>query len=178
MMNKKYNEYCMKFSNKELKKYLYDKLCENNNIYIQCISADGDEMDITSSEKIDTIVFDERENVSIMFLDYQTSIFAYDIEIMFIDEDSKGTYTASDVYDNVVYEGKLREMSHEEMLQMFFEIILCFVNAETVSMTQLDVPGDKYKMYNYYKPYMYIIEVKNNHTMEKTNVYENITINY
>ena len=47
--------------------------------------------------------------------------------MMFIDEGSKGTYTSSDVYNNVVYEGNLREMSHEEMLRMFSEIILCFI---------------------------------------------------
>lgn len=177
-MNKKYNEYCMKFSNEELKKYLNDKLFENTNIKIQCLSADGEEVDITSNAKIETIAFDEKENISIMFFGCQTSIFAYDVEIMFIDEDSKGTYTSSDVYNNVVYEGNLREMSHEEMLQMFSEIISCFVDAEEVSMTQLDAPENKYKKYNYYKPHMFIVEVKNNHTIERTSVYENITIKY
>lgn len=177
-MNKKYNEYCMKFSNEELKKYLYDKFFENTNIQIQCLSTDGQEVDITSNAKIETIAFDEKENVSIMFFGYQTSIFAYDVEIMFIDEDSKGTYTSSDVYNNAVYEGNLREMSHQEMLQMFSEIISCFIDAEEVSMTQLDVSGNKYKKYNYYKPYMFIVKVKNNHTIERTSVYENITIKY
>lgn len=97
---------------------------------------------------------------------------------MFIDEKSKGIYTLSDVYNNVVYEGNLREMSHEEMLKMFSEIILCFIDAEEVSMTQLDVPENKYKKYNYYKPHMFIVEVKNNDTIKKTRVYENITIKY
>lgn len=178
-MNKMYNEYCMKFSNEELKKYLYDKLIENPNIMIRCLSADDEEVDITSNEKIETIVFDgEDENLSIIFYGIHTSIFAYDVEIMFIDEDSKGIYTSSDVYDNVVYEGKLREMSHEEMLHMFSEIISCFVGAEEVSMTQFDVPEDKYKKYNYYKPHMFIVEVKNNHTIERISTYENITIKY
>ena len=37
-----------------------------------------------------------------MFLGHQTSIFAYNQEIMFIDEASRGSYTISDVYGNVV----------------------------------------------------------------------------
>lgn len=177
-MNKKYNEYCMKFSNEELKRYLYDKLSEKTNIRIQCLSEDGEEVDIASNVKIGTITFDEKENVSIMFLGCQTSIFAYDVEIMFIDEDIKETYTSSDVYNNVLYEGKLREMSHEEMLQMFYEIISCLIEADEVSMSQFDVQENTYKMYNYYKPHCFIVEIKNDHTLHKERVYENITIKY
>lgn len=177
-MNIKYNEYCMKFNNEELKKYFLEELFENNNIKIKCLSADDEEVDITSNEKIETIAFDEKENIAIMFFGYQTSIFAYDIEIMFIDEDSKGTYTSSDVYNNVVYEGNMRAMSHQEMLHMFSDIVLCFLDAEQVSMTQLDDSDNKYKRYNYYRPHIFIVEVKNNHTIEKMSVYENITIKY
>lgn len=180
-MSEKYKEYCMKFSNEELKKYMVEYLINNSwdNKLIRFLSKDGDEIEIDSSEEIGTIVFDgEDENLFINFYGIHTSIFVYNEEIMFIDEESKGTYTSSDVYNNVVYEGNLQKMSHEEMLQMFSEIILCFVDAEDVSMTQLDVPENKYKKYNYYKPHMFIVEVKNNHTSERTSVYENITIKY
>ena len=177
-MSEKYTEYCMKFSNEELKNYFYERFSADDNFKIKCLSETGDEISITSTKKIETIAFDEKENISIMFWEYQTSIFAYDIELMFIDEDSKGTYTSSDVYNNVVYEGNLREMSHEQMLQMFSEIILCFIDADDVSMTQLPVPKNKYKNYNYYEPHMFIISVKNNHVAEKISVYENITIKH
>lgn len=113
---------------------------------IRFLSEDGDEIEIDSSKEIGTIVFDGNdENLFINFYGIHTSIFAYNVEMMFIDEDSKGTYTSSDVYNNVVYEGNLREMSHEEMLRMFSEIILCFIDAETVTMTQSSVPENKYK---------------------------------
>lgn len=180
-MNEKYKEYCMEFSNEELKKYMIEYLINNswNNKLIRFLSEDGDEIEIDSSEKVGAIVFDGfDENLFINFYGIHTSILVYDIEIMFIDEKSKGIYTSSDVYNNVVYEGNLREMSHEEMLKMFSEIILCFIDAEEVSMTQLDVPENKYKKYNYYKPHMFIVEVKNNDTIKKTRVYENITIKY
>lgn len=177
-MNEKYKEYCMKFNNEELKTHLYDKLFEDTHVMWQCLSTDGEEIDITSNVKIKTIAFDEEENISIMFFGYQTSIFVFDIEIMFIDEATKNAYTSSDVYDNVVYEGKLREMSHKEMLEMFSEIILCFMDAEDVLMTELDAPRNKYKNYKYYVPHMFLIEVKNQHTVDRTNVYENIIIKY
>ena len=180
-MSEKYKEHCMKFSNGELKKYMVEYLINNSwdNKLIRVLSEYGDEIEIDSSEKIGTIVFDgEDENLFINFYGIHTSIFVYNEEIMFIDEDSKGIFTASDVYNNVVYEGNLREMSHEEMLQMFSEIILCFADAIDVSMTQFSAPENKYKKYNYYEPHMFMINVKNNHINEKISIYENITIKH
>ena len=126
-MSENYKEYCMKFSNEELKKNMVEYLIKNSwdEKMIRFLSEDGDEIEIDSSKEIVTIVFDGNdENLFINFYGIHTSIFAYNVEMMFIDEDSKGTYTSSDVYNNVVYEGNLREMSHEEMLRMFSEIIL------------------------------------------------------
>lgn len=180
-MSEKYKEYCMKFSNEELRKYMLEYLINNSwdNKLIRFLSENGDEIAIDSSEKIGTIVFDGfEENLFINFYGIHTSILVYDIEIMFIDEASKGIYSSSDVYDNAVYEGDLRELSHEEMLKMFSEIILCFQSAEDVSMIQSDVQENKYKKYNYYEPHMFIIKVKNSNTMERTCIYENITIKY
>lgn len=180
-MSEKYKEYCMRFSNEELKNYMVEYLINNlcDKKTIRFLSEDGDEIEIDSFEEIGTIVFDgHEENLFINFYGIHTSIFVYDLEIMFIDESSKGTYTSSDVYNNVVYEGNLREMSHKEMLQMFSEIILCFIDAETVTMTQSSAPKNKYKKYNYYEPHEFLLEVKNNRTTEKTSIYENITIKH
>lgn len=180
-MSENYKEYCMKFTNEEIKKNMIEYLIKNlwDKKMVRYLSEDGDEIEIDSSEKIGTIVFDGNyENLFINFYGIHTSIFAHDVEIMFIDEGSKGTYTSSDVYNNVVYEGNLREMSHEEMLRMFSEIILCFIDAETVTMTQSKVPENKYKKYNYYEPHEFLVEVKNCHTTEKTSIYENITIKH
>ena len=180
-MRENYKEYCMKFSNEELKKNMVEYLIKNSwdEKMIRFLSEDGDEIEIDSFKEIGTIVFDgNNENLFINFYGIHTSIFAYNVEMMFIDEDSKGTYTSSDVYNNVVYEGNLREMSHEEMLRMFSEIILCFIDAETVTMTQSSVPENKYKKYNYYEPHNFFVDVKSCHTIEKRSVYENITIKH
>lgn len=180
-MSEKYMEYCMKFSNDEIKKYMIEHLIGNSmdSKKIRFLSEEGDQIGQDSSQNIGTVVFDgDDENLFISFYGIHTSIFAYDIEIMFIDEASKGTYTSSDVYNNVVYEGDLRKMSHEEMLKMFSEIILCFRDAEDVSMTQSDASESKYKKYNYYEPHEFTIEVKKIRGIQRKSVYENIVIKY
>ena len=48
---------------------------------------------------------------------------------MFIDESSINTYTSSDIVDNVVYEGKIADTSHQCFLEKLAEIILCFIDA-------------------------------------------------
>lgn len=181
-MSERYKGSCMKFSNEELKKYMIEYLI-NNSIskeLIRFLSEDGDEIDIDSSKQIGTIVFDgDSENLFINFYGIHTSIFVHDEEIMFIDEDSKGVYTSSDVYNNIVYEGTLREMSHEQMLNMFVKIISCFIGATSVHIIQLDVPETSgYQKYNYYTPHMFIINVENSHTDRKSQTFENITIHY
>ena len=102
-MSENYKEYCMKFSNEELKKNMVEYLIKNSwdEKMIRFLSEDGDEIEIDSSKEIGTIVFDGNdENLFINFYGIHTSIFAYNVEMMFIDEDSKGTYTSSDVYNS------------------------------------------------------------------------------
>ena len=184
-MGEKYNESCMKFSNDELKNYLIENVrkCGDSNLDIRLLSEDGEEICDNSDLKIETIVFDgEEENLFINFYGVQTSIFSFDEEIMFIDEKSKGIYTSSDVDKNVVYEGSLREKTHEEMLQIFADIILCLIDATGINVIQSDISDHKkfeaYKKSQYYDPHMFILNVENGHITRKTKIYENITINY
>ena len=180
-MSGEYKEYCMQFSNEELKINMIEYLISRswNNELIRCLSADGDALEVGSSEKIETIVFDgNAENLFIKFYDIQTSIFVHDTELMFIDEDSKGIYTASDVYNNVVYEGKMREMSHEEILHMFSEIILCFKEATDIHIVQSDIPKEsRYEKYKYYTPHMFVVNVENGNADRRSKIFGNITIN-
>lgn len=162
----------------ELKDIFYNEFSEELKSKIKCLSEDGNEIDFLSNERIETIAFDEKENISIMFFGYQTSIFIYEKEWMFMDDNSKGSYTLSDVYNNIVYEGNMRELSHEQMLKMFAEIILCFINVKDIQVEELDVPKEKnYKSYKYFEPHMYVINTKTDNPLEVTKIYENITIN-
>ncbi len=177
-MSAGYNEYCMKFRNDELKEYMIEYLINNlwNDGLIRFLSEDGEEIEINSSKRIETIIFDgEEENLFINFYGIHTSIFVYNTEIMFIDEKSRGIYTTSDVYNNIVFEGDLQIFSHKEMLQMFSDIILCFRGAKDIVVSQFADNG-KYKKNIYYEPHIYVIYVKNDNMEKKANVYENITI--
>ena len=173
-----YNGYCMNFTNEEIERHICKRISKETTLKIKYLSEEGNEIDNTTGIKIDTIAFDEEENLSIMFLGCQTSIFIYNEEFMFIDEKSRESYTSSDVYGNVVYEGKLREMNHEQMLEMFTDIILCLADAIGLSVIQSDVAENRYKRYRYYEPHMFVVNVENQHSVRKTKVYENITINY
>ena len=78
-MRENYKEYCMKFSNKELKKNMVEYLIKNSwdEKMIRFLSEDGDEIEIDSSKEIGTIVFDgNNENLFINFYGIHTSIFA------------------------------------------------------------------------------------------------------
>lgn len=175
-----YNECCMNFTTEELKKYLIENVKNNSkfNNEIRILTENGDEMAIESN-KIGTIVFDKDENVFINFYGVHTSIFAFNKEIMFIDECSKNIYTSSDVYNNVVYEGDLRNMTHMQMLNMFTDIIINFIDANGIEIVQLDIPKvEKYRKYKYIEPHEFIINVKNKHLKRQTKCYQNIYINY
>lgn len=113
---------------------------------------------------------------------YKHQYLVLDEEIMFIDEKSKGIYSSSDVEKNAVYEGSLWEMTHEEMLQMFADIIICLIDATGISVIQSDISDHKkfeeYKKSHYYDPHMFIVNVEKEHIIGETKVFENITINY
>ena len=177
-MGKNYNGYCMNFTNEEIENYLLERVNKESALKAKYLSEEGKQIDIPTGIKIDTIVFDEEENISIMFLGCQTSVFVYNEEFMFIDEKFRESYTSSDVYGNVVYEGELRAKSHEQMLEMFADIILCLADAIKLHVIQSDVPGNIYKSYRYYEPHIYVVNVENSHKHKKQKVFENITINY
>ncbi|KPV58252.1 hypothetical protein QJ48_17370 [Paenibacillus sp. A3] len=174
------SEWCMQFSNEELYKYLITKFDGNLDVIIRTLSDDEQEVEITSNIPIQFICFDgDNQDLFISFYGNQTSIFVKDEELMFIDESTKGTYTTSDTFQNVVYEGTLRNLTHAEMLTLFAEVITCFIGGIEVEIIEKEVPCDKqYKQYDYYKPHSYEINVKNNNLDRKKKTFENITINY
>ena len=85
-MSEKYEEYCMKFSKKELKDIFCGKFNEELCSKIICITGDGSKIDFDSDGRIETIAFDENENLAIMFWEYQTSIYVCGKELMSQDE--------------------------------------------------------------------------------------------
>ncbi|TQR31494.1 hypothetical protein [Brevibacillus brevis] len=174
------SEWCMQFSNEELYEYLITTFESNVDVLIKTLSEDDQEVEITSNIPIQFICFDgEKQDLFISFNGNQTPIFVKDEELMFIDESTKGSYTTSDTFGNVVYEGTLRNTTHKEMLTLFAEIITCLIGAIEVEIIEKEVPSDKqYKKYDYDKSQSYEINVQNNNSDRKKKVFENITIYY
>lgn len=175
-----YKEYCMQFTNEELEKGIIERFIDIPGVEIKRLSEAGEVLDKRSLESIETICFDgDEENIFVNFLGIETDIFIFDKEIMLIDESAKGIYTSSDVYHNIVYEGNLRELSHDEILQLITDIIKCFIGATDLRVTELPVQKSKsYKSFNYYSPLCYIVDVNNDKINKQQKKFENITINF
>lgn len=180
-MNK--DKYCMMFTNEEIIEYLIKPLKKYSNMRIRMSSADDVEVLENTIEKICFVSFDgERENFSISFYGHQTSIFisdqdltpqrnyTFNEEFMFIDDNNKQHYTSSDTYKNIVYEGKLKDKEHKEILTMFCEFIVMLNGAKSISV-QEEVVSDKgfeYPKCNY------IVKIYNESGIEESKSYENI----
>lgn len=175
-----YKNYCMEFTNEELEEFFIKKFIGYPDVTIIRLSSDGEEISKDSEISIETISLDgERENLFVNFMGIQTSILANDTEIMLIDESAKGTYTSSDVFHNVVYEGELRCLKHEQIFELIGELVECFISNQDNEVIELEVPDDKkYKKYNYYDSHCYIINVENKKSDKKQKIFENIVINY
>lgn len=176
----KYKDYCMQFTNDELEKGIIRELINISGVKIKRLSESGELLDKDSLEPIETICFDgDSENIFVNFLGIETDIFVFDKEIMLIDESAKGTYTSSDVYHNVVFEGELRKLSHADIIHLITDMIKCFIGATDLDIIEEPVPKSKsYKSYNYYTPLFYTLNVKNDSIKKQQKKFENITINF
>lgn len=138
-------EFCMIFKNEEIREYLIKPLKEYPDINFRVMTPDSTEISENSEEEIGFVCFDgERENFYIRFDGDQTSIFisdefsskpnkyTFNEEFMFIDEINKKYYTSSDTTGNVVYEGRLRERPHKEILELFREFIVLLIGAKKI----------------------------------------------
>jgi hypothetical protein len=150
-------KWCMSFSNSEIQKFIIDKLDYN----VDCkYIVDDNYVERDSKKDFEYVTFDgEKQEFYISFLKRQTSIFFFNSEIMFIDDNEKKNYTISDVYGNIVYEGKLNDLSHEQLLTKFCTFINLLYKAENIEVIQKPFPKQdgNYPRYNYrlkvYKKY-------------------------
>ena len=116
--------WCMDFTNYEIRKYLIDKIKEITDVrYIvndEYISADCE-------KDYECVTFDGiKQEFYVSFTKCQTSLFINNNEIMFIDDEEKKFYTSSDVDDCIVCEGTLNDKSHKQILELMFDFINLF----------------------------------------------------
>ena len=153
-MNDYYNdgELCMKFTNEEIQKFLVDPLLLHQKISI--IFYDNDDNEILSKfeTKIRFISFDGGKlDFYMAFYGHQTSIFILDKEIMFIDDKEKVNYTGSHTYHNVVYEGVLRDKTHEEILKLMYKVVIILLGSQKINIEEkfISQEGLEYPKYDY-----------------------------
>lgn len=173
--------YCMDFSNEEVENFFIRHIKENTqkDIDIKMYSEEYKEISFNCAERINVITFDDEENIVIEFEKSKTSIFVFNEEIMFIDEKAKRySYTTNDIYGNVVYEGKIRDLTHKQMLNMFAEIILCVLEATSITIVDEDITNDEYENAYYYIETLkqYNIYVENQNSFQKNKIFKNINI--
>lgn len=144
---------CMDFSNEEIISYLVEPLSKNPKAELRILS-DDEEFLPSSGKMIEYVVLDgENEDFHVSFYRHQTSIFFLNEEIMLIDDAIKEKYTSSDTYGNVVYEGSLRDKSHQEILELIYELVTLLIGAESISIEEkkisqvgLEYPKCEYKI--------------------------------
>ncbi len=140
----------MIFSNDEIRNYFIYEL-EKSNINCSCIVGDK-YVDKDVTDNFDYITFDgEKQDFFISFCQCESSIFINDDKIMFIDDNEKKFYTIEDTYENIVYEGSLINLSHEDILKILASIIKLLFGLKKMKVVKKKLSNQNmlYTRYNY-----------------------------
>ena len=164
--------WCMDFSNDEIKKFLIGKIKERTDVrYI----VNDEYVNEDCKEDFEYVIFDgTKQEFYVSFTKSQTSLFFHNQEIMFIDDNEKKYYTSSDVDDCIVYEGRLREKSHEQILELIVELINLLKDATNI---RIIVEKSISKTINSYAKKHYSINIDNIGCKSGKYEFENIIVN-
>ena len=130
-------EFCMEFSAEELETELIDKLKSDFNVDIQ-IDYEG------PNNSIDYISIEpEKDNLAIRFYGFETALYVFDEKIMLVDDNQLEKYAFSHTYGNVIYNGKLRILTHAEILSLLLNAN-SFASGFSISL----VPDNMYMFFS------------------------------
>lgn len=184
----KLNESCMEFTNEMLEKHFFNKVRNLPNVkldYSYCDDEDSEKFYqvmkdncsftgisndyINKIHRIDCVSFDgEKDDFDIHFHNSgMVSMFLYDKQFLFIDDIDKSNI--HDTYDCIVYEGYLRDKTHEQILQIIFELFKILYGTK-------EIKHEEYlaSRIGFYRKNNYIVRLnKPNHKKEKIQ-FENI----
>jgi len=91
-------------------------------------------------------------------------------EIIFSDDDYRKNLHHDEIYANIVYEGKLKNLSSKEILELFIEFILILNGATKFEFEETPVlPMGEYEKNNY------VVKLSNNTSEKKQITIDNIT---
>lgn len=139
----------MDFTNKEIEDYFISKL---NGKFNYKLMVDDSYVNLGHKERYEFIILNEEKEFYINFMNFQTSVFIHNHELIFIDDDLKDTYTISDIYHNIVYEGEIKKMSHKDFLSLLFNIIIKLSDSYSMEIDYepLTLEESCYPKYSYY----------------------------
>ena len=161
----------MSFTNEEILRYIVKPMIDIPDTKIRLLSEDGEKLDFETKERIEFVCFDdEKEEFYLRIYKWECNIFQLNEEFMFIDDIAKNSLTSSDTHGNVVYNGNLREKTHEEILKLIHKTIMVLTNAKSISFKEEFVRYDKY-----FPIYNYIVQISNNNNEKNVEMMDNIT---
>ena len=162
-------EFCMEFSAKEVETELIDKLKSDFNVDMQ-IDYEG------PNNSIDYISIEpEKDNLAIRFYGFETALYVFDEKIMLVDDNQLEKYTFSHTYGNVIYNGKLRILTHAEILSLLLDLIKCFVKCTEIKVEELEPKALDIEL-SVKKDY--VLSVTTTDTKLKSMTFSNIRINF
>lgn len=156
---------CMRFSNDEIYEYFVNPINELVGFEIDVL-YDDEKKDAKGDRDICDVVIDiETENRAIKFLNYRTSLYFFNEEIVFFDDNVRDEVRYDETFDNVVYDGRLRDKTHIDMLSMFVEIFKILLNVDKVEI-KFEPTSKNHTHYEIYN-YTIVCKSKNNQKFEK-----------
>jgi hypothetical protein len=133
-------QYMLKFTNEEIMKYLIEPAELHEDIQINITTYGkrrGCKKNKDNKDRIFGVSFDgKKANLQILFYDHLIAIFVLDEEIMFFDDSIKEFQSESETYHNVVYEGTLRDKSHEEILNLIYDVIIIVKGTKKIQIEE------------------------------------------
>ena len=131
------SKYCLNFSNEELFSFLIKPLKKYTQLSVFAYSDDEEKLNENSQETIKYITFDgEMKNTEfyMSFYGYKVYIYIGNVEFLFVD-DNTDNLCDQDMLGDVIYRGMLNDKTHKEILEMFVDFIVLFIDAKTIKIT-------------------------------------------
>jgi hypothetical protein len=168
------DEECMNFSKEEIIKYLVEPCMTYPDIEIRLSIQDEYESylhHLAPQPEAIAVNFDgEAGDFSVIFWGFQTALFLLNQEFMFIDDKAKLHTVSSDTYHNVVYEGTLRDKTHEEILNIIFKLFTIIYGTKKIAIEEIIKSQEGFQ---YPKCTYNVVLYKNNYDDEII-IFENI----
>jgi hypothetical protein len=162
-------EDCMAFTEEILETYLFDKIRKYSGIELNYSFCEKSKFTGDIIGKLNCVSFDGiKENFVIRFFNSaMISIFLFDEQFMFIDDALKKEVRGID--GCIVYEGYLRDKTHEQILDIIFELFKILYGAEKIEYEEQLVTK-----IGFYRKNNYIVRINKPNCEKQTIQFENI----